>query len=86
MFPFKQKEIDSNNKERIFSSNISQEELMWHRDNENRIISSINKTDWLIQLEDSLPIPIENEILIPIGTWHRLIKGTCDLHINIKII
>ena len=33
---------------REFSDNIDPIELLWHRDDENRIIEIIGKTDWKI--------------------------------------
>ena len=68
---------------RIFSEDIDPIELMWHRDDEDRVIESIGQTDWLIQLEDSLPREIVGKINIPRHEWHRLIKGTDNLTVKI---
>jgi hypothetical protein len=68
---------------RTFLEDIDPIELMWHRDDEDRVIESINRTDWLIQLEDSLPIEIAGKINIPRHKWHRLIKGTGNLTVKI---
>jgi hypothetical protein len=68
---------------RVFSKEIDPIELMWHRDDEDRIIESVDKTDWLIQLEDELPRKIVGKINIPRHQWHRLIKGTGDLTVKI---
>jgi hypothetical protein len=57
---------------------------MWHRDHESRIIEPINETDWLIQLDDELPKKIEGQIFIPMGIYHRLIKGSGDLKIKLQ--
>ena len=83
MIPYTEKNIDVEKFERLFKSNISQEELLWHRDAESRIISSTLKTNWKIQLEDELPKVIEDEIFIEEGKWHRLIKGDGDLILKI---
>jgi hypothetical protein len=56
---------------------------MWHRDREDRIIESIETTDWKIQLDNELPKNIEGEIFIPMGVYHRLIKGTNELKIKL---
>jgi hypothetical protein len=56
---------------------------MWHRDYEDRIIKSIEQTDWKIQIDNELPKVIEGEVFIPMGSYHRLIKGTGDLKINL---
>lgn len=81
--PFQETKIDDNTFIRVFSQDTDSGEFMWHRDREDRIIESIGDTDWLIQLDDELPKKIEGEILIPMGAYHRLIKGTRDLKIKL---
>jgi len=78
--------ISKNEIIRKFYSNLPQEELLWHRDIESRIISSTLKTNWKIQLEDELPKVIDCEIFIEEGKWHRLIKGDGDLVLKIIIV
>jgi len=68
---------------RKFSSDIDPIELMWHRDNEDRIIESIGVTDWKVQLDNTLPVLIKGQIFIPRGVWHRAIKGTGNLKLKI---
>ena len=69
---------------RKFDENIDPVELMWHRDDENRIVEAIGKTDWQVQLENSLPTSLEKPIFIPRHMWHRTIKGTGKLKIKIN--
>ena len=68
---------------REFSAELNPEELMWHRDNEDRIVEPIGSTDWKLQLDNQLPILLKNQIFIPRGMWHRAIKGTGNLKIKI---
>ena len=68
---------------REFTENIDPIELMWHRDDENRIVEAITETDWMIQLDNILPINITERIEIPKHAWHRLIKGTGNLIVKI---
>lgn len=68
---------------RKFSENINSDELHWHRDREDRIVRSLGKTDWLFQRENNLPESIVGEIKIKAGEWHRIIKGTGDLEVEI---
>ena len=56
---------------------------MWHRDREDRIIESIGETDWMIQIDNELPKKIEEKVFIPMGVYHRVIKGTGDLKIKL---
>ena len=68
---------------REFNENIDPIELLWHRDNENRIVEIIGKTDWKIQLDNQLPTSINESISIPKHMYHRLIKGTGNLKLKI---
>ena len=86
MLPFQENKISDNTFIRIFSQNTDSGEFMWHRDREDRIIESIETTDWKIQLDNELPKNIEGEIFIPMGVYHRLIKGSDNLKIKLKKI
>ncbi len=68
---------------REFGENIDPIELLWHRDDEDRVIEIIGHTDWQIQLENSLPTSLNQPIFIPRHTWHRAIKGTGPLRLKI---
>ena len=83
MLPFKETKIGDNTFIREFSQDTDSGEFMWHRDREDRIIESIDDTDWGIQLDNQLPMKIEGEVFIPMGVYHRLIKGTGDLKIKL---
>jgi hypothetical protein len=68
---------------REFDENIDTIELMWHRDNEHRIIEAVEPTDWLVQFDNELPISLDKPIFIPKYAWHRTIKGTGKLRVKI---
>ncbi len=68
---------------RTFSDKIDREELQWHRDQESRIVKAISNTDWKIQMENDLPISLNDPIFIRKEKWHRLIKGTGELKLEI---
>jgi hypothetical protein len=84
MRPYIENKISENTFIREFKQDTDSGEFAWHRDYEDRIIKSINETDWMIQLDNELPKPIIGEIFIPMGVYHRLIKGTGDLKIELK--
>ncbi len=73
---------------RTFSSDVTNEDLKWHWDEEDRIVVCENKTDWGFQMDNNLPFIISKDspIFIPKGQFHRLIKGTGDLTLRIKKI
>jgi len=81
--PFQETKLSDNEFIREFKQDTDSGEMVWHRDREDRIIESIDDTNWMIQLDDELPKKIEGEILIPMGIYHRLIKGTGDLKIKL---
>jgi hypothetical protein len=83
MNPYKDLEVTDFYVIREFSEDIDPIELMWHRDNEDRIVEIIGETDWKFQLEDNLPTSINSPIFIPRGMYHRVIKGTNNLKIKI---
>ena len=70
--------------ERLFEESCTQEELLWHRDPEDRKVLATEKTDWMIQLDNKLPVSLNKEVFIPKETFHRLIKGTGELKIIVK--
>ena len=81
--PFQETKLEDNVFIREFSNNTDTGEFMWHRDREDRIIKSIGETDWLIQIDNELPKEINKKVFIPMGVYHRLIKGTNDLKIKL---
>ena len=68
---------------RKFDENIDPVELMWHMDNEDRLVEALESTDWLVQLDNSLPILLDKPIFIPKHVYHRTIKGTGPLLVKI---
>ena len=83
MIPYIDIEITDTYIIREFDENIDPIELMWHRDNESRTLEIIGETDWKIQLDNKLPILLENHIFIPKHAYHRVIKGTKTLKLKI---
>jgi hypothetical protein len=81
--PYKEDKISENKFIREFSGETNQSEYIWHIDREDRIIESVDKTDWYIQLDNQLPRVIEGEIFIPRGVYHRIIKGSGNLRIKL---
>jgi len=81
--PFHEEKITDNTFIRTFYEDVDSGELSWHRDREDRIIESIEETNWGFQLDNQLPKRIEGKIFIPKGTWHRAIKGTGVLKIKL---
>ena len=83
ILPFKETKISENTFIREFEQETNSGEFMWHRDREDRIVEVIGETDWLFQIDDELPRKMEGEIFIPMGVYHRIIKGSGDLKIKL---
>lgn len=81
--PYKDLEVTNEHIIREFDENIDPIELKWHRDNEDRIVEIVGETDWKIQLENQLPVSMNQPISIPKGEWHRVIKGNGKLTLKI---
>ena len=69
---------------RKFTQDISEEELVWHRDENDREVQILESTDWMFQFDNEIPQPLKNKLFIPKDTYHRLIKGTGTLNILIQ--
>lgn len=84
-YPFDEREIKENVVIRKFSESVDSEELVWHRDRENRLIEVIQSDGWQIQLDNSVPKYLEkgDTVYIEKEFWHRVIKGNGDLVVKI---
>jgi len=85
MRTYKQKTISEGIFTREFSENVSPEELVWHRDQEDRIITVTESTGWKFQRDNSLPITMNpgDQFLVSALEWHRIIKGSGSLLIEV---
>jgi quercetin dioxygenase-like cupin family protein len=85
MFPFHQ-ETEGNIIKRTFSPDVESDELVWHQDLKDRVVTIIESGGWQFQREDELPIKLMNEqvLFIPKNSWHRVIKGMNKLVVHIE--
>jgi hypothetical protein len=83
MRPYKDIEVTDKYIIREFNETIDPIELMWHRDNEDRLVEALEPTDWKVQFDNELPLSMDRPIFIPRHAWHRTIKGTGKLKIKI---
>jgi len=84
--PYIDLEVTDNYILRQFNESIDPIELLWHRDDEDRVVEIIGETDWSLQLDNSLPSSLQERIFIPRHQWHRVIKGTGKLKLKIHKI
>ena len=73
---------------RTFSSQVSEDELVWHKDKSGRKVHILSGNGWGLQHDDELPNNIKKggEYHIQRESYHRLIKGHEDLVVRIENI
>ena len=81
-----QQVTQDNIKIRKFTLEVDLEELVWHRDEKDRYVTILEGKNWEFQLDNELPLELKKGdcIFIPKQTYHRIIKGTTDLVIQIQ--
>ena len=86
MKPYEDLEVTEKSKIRVFESNVDSGELHWHRDIEDRIVEVLDGKNWMLQLDNELPVEMKigESYTIPKGVYHRTIKGNGDLKIKIN--
>ena len=73
---------------REFTSDVDAEELVWHQDDEERVVTVLEVGEgWQFQYDNELPWVLEvgSTLFIERHEWHRVIKGTGNLVIKIDI-
>ena len=85
-FPFKEKKLKDNIVIREFKENVDSEELIWHRDKENREVTILQSSGWQLQMDNEIPKTLEEgkTYYIPAFVYHRVIKGSGNLIVKIK--
>lgn len=70
---------------RVFTENVDIDELVWHRDREDREVFVESSNGWMLQMDNELPQVLQEgqKYFIPKLTYHRVIRGTGDLKIII---
>jgi len=83
--PFKETHISGRLYLREFKKDTDEEQLIWHLDKEDRIVSVVKGSNWKLQLDNQLPVELTEgvEYFIPKLTYHRLIKGNDKLIIKL---
>ena len=75
---------------RLFKAETDPDESDWHRDREDREVSVISGSGWLLQLENEVPVALGSESphFIPKGVWHRAIRTprATDLLVRVKLL
>lgn len=85
MFPFNETKLFGNRVLREFAANTNPDDLVWHRDREDRKLSMKEGRGWMLQLDNQLPVIMESGKIYEVkaGVYHRLIKGNGRLVLEI---
>lgn len=69
----------------MFPETVWEDDLVWHRDAENRTVKVLSGNGWKLQMDDQLPkeLVIGETHYIPKNTYHRIIKGIGELIVEI---
>ena len=69
----------------MFPETVWEDDLVWHRDAENRTVKVLSSNGWKLQMDDQLPkeLVIGETHYIPKNTYHRIIKGIGELIVEI---
>jgi hypothetical protein len=70
---------------REFSADVDPMELIWHEDQEDRIIEVLTGNGWEFQFDESIPFEMitGDKFEVPKGFLHRVIKGKGNLRVRI---
>ena len=65
---------------------VDSEELKWHQDLKDRKVTILEDGGWQFQMDDELPVKLSSakQIYIPKFVWHRVIKGSSKLVVEIE--
>ena len=85
MKPYQEQITETNIVIREFLSDIDPMSLVWHEDQEDRIIEVLVGNGWRFQYDEDLPFEMitGDRFEIPKGYLHRVIKGNGTLKIKI---
>lgn len=71
---------------RVFTPDVPLDELKWHQDLKDRIVTVVESGGWEFQLENELPIKLYDNMQFKIQkfAWHRVIAGDKNLIVEIE--
>ena len=85
--PYQDTQLTEDTFQRTFQEDVDTEELVWHRDHNDRAVMPVSGKGWKIQLDNKLPIPlnINESIYVPKNVYHRLIKGRSTENLVVEV-
>ncbi len=85
-FPFSEKKVGNRLFLREFRENVDSDELIWHQDREDRVITVVEANGWKLQMDNELPVLLKEGSVynIPAYVYHRVIKGFGRLLVQVE--
>jgi len=83
--PYSEVETEEGVSERTFHCASPEDDFVWHRDEEDRVVEVLSGNDWHFQFDNQLPVKLMPgyKIRIEKNEWHRIIKGSTDLTVRV---
>jgi hypothetical protein len=82
--PFIETSLGNNQYLREFIADKDRNDIEeWHRDREDRIVEVIENRDWLLQMDNELPVLLTGKLYISKESYHRVIAGTGKLIVKL---
>lgn len=87
LHPYIETRIREDLRIRTFSSRAESEDLIWHRDAENRILTVLEGTGWQLQFDGDLPVDLRpgDTHAIPREMWHRVKRSDSASSLTVEV-
>lgn len=72
---------------RTFLNTVNDQDLVWHRDREDRTVTVLEGSGWSFQFDDQMPMElIKGSIIkIPAMKYHRILKKDTATDLKLQI-
>ena len=85
--PFSETQLTERVRIRSFSASTPAEDLVWHRDDEHRLLRVHESRGWYLQFDGELPQPLRvgSVHFIPRERWHRVIRRSGASRLTLEV-
>lgn len=85
MSAYTQTKIDESSFIRKFDQDVEPIELVWHRDERDRVVKVLEGEGWSFQFDNEIPRKLQKGDIVEINkmVYHRVIKGDTNLVLEV---
>ena len=85
MSAYTQTRIDESSFIREFDQDVEPIELVWHRDERDRVVKVLEGEGWSFQFDNEIPRKLQKGDIVEINkmVYHRVIKGDTNLVLEV---